>query len=244
MTTPEAQTIEEQARSGRLADIQPPVESSGTEDAAVPLFSDGSNVQVTGERDQQLLRAIDSLTLSPIQRAYLHERWLGQMRYLGQSARRAQRRFYALRMVAILGGVGIPALIGLNFDNNYAELVQWLAFTLGLLVAGAVALEEFFRFGERWRHFRQQSERLRGEGWSFLQRASEGYQRYDSFAEAFRFFVEQVEGIIRQEVGIYITEISRPPGERGTVTDWAAPTVPRTTDPPDLLQEDRPAPLR
>jgi hypothetical protein len=163
------------------------------------------------DREPELSAALDSINLQPIQRAYLHERWLGQLRYLGQNARRAQWRYYALRLVAILGGVTIPALIGLNFNDDWDAVVQWLAFVLGLLVAAAVALEEFFRFGDRWRHFRQQSELLRGEGWAYLQLAGPAYRRYDGHAEAFQAFVGRVEEIIRQEVGIYIAEVARAP---------------------------------
>ena len=161
------------------------------------------------DRDPELSAAIDSLDLQPIQRAYLDERWLGQLHYLGQSARRAQGRFYGLRLVAILGGVTIPALIGLNFNDDWDAVVQWLAFALGLLVAAAVALEEFFRYGERWRHYRQQAELLKAEGWAFLQLAGPAYRRFDAHADAFRTFVGRVEDAVRQEVGVYIAEVAR-----------------------------------
>lgn len=155
-------------------------------------------------RDRQLAEAIDHLGLDPVQRAYLHERWVGQLSYLSHGARRAQRRYYGLRLVAILGGVLVPALIGLN--NTYSH---WVAFVLGLLVAAAVALEEFFRFGDRWRHFRQQSELLRSEGWMYLEGAGPTYRRYDTPAEGFRTFVNRAEEAMRREVGVYIAEVVR-----------------------------------
>lgn len=169
-------------------------------------------------RDHRLTTMIDGLDLEAFQRAYLHERWLGQLHYLGQSARRAQRRYYGLRLMAILGGVTIPALIGLIVNGDPEPLVHWLAFSLGLLVAAAVALEEFFRFGDRWRHFRQQSELLRSEGWSYIERAGPVYRRYGSHAEAFGAFVGRVEQTLREEIGIYIDEVARPSEDPRSLT--------------------------
>jgi len=166
------------------------------------------------DRDRQLISAIDQLDLQPSQRAYLQERWLGQLRYLGQNARRAQIRYYSLRLIAILGGVTVPALIGLNVGGTGATVVQWLAFVLGLLVAAAVALEEFFRFGERWRHFRQQAELLRSEGWAFLEGSGSVYRRYETHAVAFHTFVARAEEAMRQEIGVYIAEVVRPPEDQ------------------------------
>ena len=160
-------------------------------------------------RDQAVLDRMEELGLSQIQRTYLQERWLGQLSYLGTAARAAQRRYFTLRLVAILGGVTIPALVGLNVGQDGERWVQWLTFGLGLLVAAAVAVEEFFRFGDRWRHYRLQSELLRGEGWAFLQLAGPSYRRYASHADAFRLFVARAEETIRQEVGVYIAEVAR-----------------------------------
>jgi Protein of unknown function (DUF4231) len=160
-------------------------------------------------RDDGLATLADRLQLDDIGKAYLRDRWLAQVEWLGRSARRHQRRYYALRLISILGGVAIPALVGLNVAGGGADAVGWLTFGLGLLVAAAVALEEFFRHGEHWRHYRQQAELLRAEGWAFLELAGPAYRRYDSHAEALRAFVGRVEDAVRQEVGVYMAEVAR-----------------------------------
>jgi hypothetical protein len=71
-------------------------------------------------------------------------------------------------------------------------------------VVAAVALEESFRFGDCWRHYRRESELLRGEGLAFLELAGPHCRRYDAHAKACRPFVARVEEVIRQEVGVYI----------------------------------------
>jgi hypothetical protein len=160
-------------------------------------------------RDEQLIAMIKQLNLPPIQHTYLLERWLGQVRWLGASARKNQRRYYILRMAAILGGVAIPALIGLSVSDSYQDLIRWTTFVLGLLVAAAVATEEFFRYGERWRHYRHQGELLRSEGWSYLSGSGAIYRSQASPEDVFRTFVARCEETMRQEVGTYVTEIVR-----------------------------------
>lgn len=202
-----------------------PARASGGTSTARPARQRG-----TPGRDAALAAVIAGLDLEPIQHAYLQERWLGQLRYLGQSARQAQRRYYSLRLVAILGGVTVPALIGLDVGGSGQGVVRWLAFGLGLLVAVAVALEEFFRFGERWRHFRQQAEVLRSEGWAFLQRSGPVYRRFDTHGEGFRAFVARAEETMRQEVGVYIAEVTRPPAEEQPVGQGRVPTEVRAQE--------------
>ena len=88
-----------------------------------------------------------------------------------------------------------------------------------------MALEEFFRFGERWRHFRQHSELLRSEGWAFVTGAGPIYSGYDSHPDAFRTFVGRVEEIIGQEIGVYIAEVARPPEDQRTGVSAEAKTM-------------------
>ena len=180
-----------------------------------------------------LAAQIDQLTLDELQKAYLRDRWLDQTTWLGRSAQQNQRRHYTLRLITILGGVAIPALVGLEINNEWAGDVRWLTFALGLLVAAAAALEEFFRYGERWRHYRKHAELLKAEGWAFLQLVGPAYAGAHTHAEAFRTFVGRVEETMRQEVGVYITEVTRAPqqeertdkaGSSGTATDPTAGT--------------------
>lgn len=69
-------------------------------------------------------------------------------------AKQAQKRYYALRLTAIIGGVIVPILISLNFTNpKTAEVIHWLSIILSGIVAICYAVEEFFHYGERWQHY-------------------------------------------------------------------------------------------
>ena len=176
-------------------------------DSALPETQSGLAAQI-----DQLARGGQ---LDGLQTAYLRDRWLDQATWLDRRAGQNQRRHYALRLITILGGVAIPALVGLELNNEAAKDVRWLTFGLGLLVAAAAALEEFFRYGERWRHYRRHAELLKAEGWAFLQFVGPAYTSFATHAEAFRTFVSRVEDTMRQEVGVYIADVTRAPEQEG-----------------------------
>lgn len=188
--------------------------------ATLPFL--GVTLQTKTTRDQALREQISLLSLEPVQKAYLTERWLPELDYLGKRARAAQQWHQRLRVVIVVGGVLITALAGLNLGNDQTQPFLWFGFDkkvndilpffiffLGLIVAVAAALDGAFRWGERWRHFRRQSELLRGEGWAFLQLAGPNYQGFKTHAEGFRTFVARAETAIQEEVGEFVTQLAR-----------------------------------
>ena len=151
---------------------------------------------------------IGTLGLGELERVFLRSRWLDQVEWLDRAAKKAQRFYYVFRLVAIVGGVIVPALVSLNLNEAGQSTVRWIAFVISLLVAISVALEEFFRFGERWRHYRRTAEMLKSEGWMFFQKAGP-YKEYSTHADAYAAFAGQIETLARQEVELYITDVAR-----------------------------------
>jgi hypothetical protein len=157
---------------------------------------------------QDLGSLIDALQLSELQKHFLHSRWLDQVLWMEGKADHAQKRYYVLRLTAIVGGVTVPALVSLNLGNTgVMAYIRWATFIISLLVAVSVAVEEFFHYGERWRHYRSSVERLKIEGWEYFQLSGE--YRDLRHAEAYPVFAEKVENILRHEVDVYISEVVR-----------------------------------
>jgi hypothetical protein len=159
---------------------------------------------------EQLGGAIDELALGPNHKRYLHSRWLDQIVWLEKSAKRNQRRYYALRLVAIVGGVIVPALVSLNVrKDEVASAIAWTTFALSLVVAAAVAVEGFFRYGERWRHYRRTVELLKSHGWQFFELAGDyaGHRTHDG--PAFRAFAAAVETLIGADVEAYLAQVTK-----------------------------------
>jgi hypothetical protein len=175
-------------------------------------------------RNQSLVAQINLLELEPLQTAYLCDRWLPELDYLGRRSRSEQRWHQLLRGIVVLGGVSITALTSLNLRPDTSpsvlgfttsEILNVAIFLLGLFVAAAGALEGSFRWGERWRHFRWRSELLRGEGWSFLALTGPTYRQFRTHSAAFRTFVSRTERALQEESSEYVSQLSGQPESSG-----------------------------
>ena len=156
---------------------------------------------------QDLGSLIDALDITDLQKHFLHSRWLDQVLWMEGKADHAQKRHNLLRLTAIVGGVIVPSLVSLNISSEGTMVViRWLTFAISLLVAISVAVEEFFHYGERWRHYRRSVESLKIEGWEFFQRSGT-YQSFNDHSSAYPAFAAKVEDILRHEVDVYITEV-------------------------------------
>lgn len=160
-----------------------------------------------------MIDVLDDLTV--LQKRFLYSRWLDQVRWIEGRAKSAQTRYYALRLLAIVGGVLVPALVGLKVDGSPASI--WIfrfTFLLSLMVAVSVAVEEFFHYGERWRHYRRIVEMLKSEGWQFFQLAGL-YRDHGNHGVAYTAFAARVEDILRQDIEMFITQVIREEKEKG-----------------------------
>jgi hypothetical protein len=155
---------------------------------------------------QNLGSLIDALALSDLQKHFLRSRWLDQVVWMESKTAEAQKWYYLLRLTSIVGGVIVPALVSLNISGGKPEpIVSWTTFIISLLVAISLAIEEFFNYGKRWRHYRSTVENLKIEGWEFFQLS--GKYKDKSHEEAYPFFAAQVEDIFRNEVDEYILKV-------------------------------------
>ncbi|RJQ46101.1 MAG: DUF4231 domain-containing protein [Nitrospiraceae bacterium] len=156
---------------------------------------------------QDLNVLIDVLNISDLQKHFLKSRWLGQVLWMEEKAAIAQVWYYILRLVAIVGGIIVPVLVSLTMSGQANELLLKGSTTvLSLLVAISVAVEEFLRFGERWRHYRRTVEMLKIEGWQFFQ-FSGPYRDYKTHADSYSEFAGRIENVTMQEVDVYITQV-------------------------------------
>jgi hypothetical protein len=148
---------------------------------------------------------IDGLLLDDFQKRVLKGRWLDQVEWLGKRSRETRDHYYRLRVIAIVGGILTPILVSVGQIDKWGWM-GWVATAVGAVVAVAVAIEGFFRYGDRWRNYRGSCELLKSEGWSFFQLTGP-YGRFKTHADAYERFAGRVENIIQADVQTYITEI-------------------------------------
>ncbi|HAA33087.1 MAG TPA: DUF4231 domain-containing protein [Cyanobacteria bacterium UBA8553] len=150
---------------------------------------------------------IEMLDLSDLQKHFMVSRWMGQVKWMEGKASMAKKRFYTLRLTTIIGGVLVPILISLNFNNpRHNHLVRWISISLGGLVAVSSAVEEFLKYGESWQHYRRTAESLKIQGWQFSQ-LSGVYNTCQTHQQAFPIFASQVEDLLQQDVQVYMTQV-------------------------------------
>lgn len=152
---------------------------------------------------------IDALELSAFQKQVLRSRWLDQLLWMEGRADAARDWYYRLRLTTIVGGVVLPALVSLN-----EGVLRWVTIGVSVLIALSAAIEEFFHYGERWRHYRRTVERLKTEGWQFFQ-MSGSYRRFKSHRDAHPLFSARVEEIIQRDVEQYVTTVVPEQEEEG-----------------------------
>ena len=174
--------------------------------------------------EQEYMRAemdklIASLNLPELNKEFMRARWLELVVWMDGKAKESVWWYRRLRLATIIGGVIVPALVSLNVGDDVAPLVKTLTFIVSLVVALSAAVEEFFRYGERWRHYRRMTESLKSEGWQFLQ-LSGGYAN-QTHVQAYPVFAARVEELSREEVDTYITQVFK---EKKEVDD-KAPSV-------------------
>ncbi|NOY58806.1 MAG: DUF4231 domain-containing protein [Calditrichaeota bacterium] len=156
----------------------------------------------------EMTTIIEKLDLDESQNRFMRSRWLDQVLWMEGKAAKSQRPYYALRLIVIIGGIIVPALVSLQFDPSIQIIIRWITFGLSLCVAISAAVEGFFNYGKRWQHYRSTVELLKSEGWQFFQ-MSGNYRNYDSHSKAYPEFAERVENILRQDVQVYIRDIAK-----------------------------------
>lgn len=153
---------------------------------------------------------IDQLQLTALQKRFIKGRWLDQVLWLEGRAEKDQKKYLRLRIITIVGGVIVPALVSLNNINNATlrNLIGWITFSTSLTVAISAAVEEFFQYGESYRRYRNTAEGMKIEGWSFFQ-LSGPYQDAKNHQEAYKTFAAHVETIIQKDVEGYNAEMMK-----------------------------------
>jgi hypothetical protein len=177
--------------------------------------------------DQDRLRAeidrlVEALELPELNKQFLRARWLEQVFWMEGKARGAVRWYYTLRLTTIVGGVIVPALVSLNLSGGAMPVIHTVTFLVSLLVALSAAVEEFFHYGERWRHYRRTAELLKSEGWQFFQLS--GVYAGQTYAQAYAAFAARVEELSHAEVEVYMTQVVRDKKEKDDKT--TSPPVP------------------
>lgn len=152
--------------------------------------------------EEWLDRQVDLLGLDDQGREYLRGRCIAYLRFLEKEARMNLRRYYGLRIPAIVLAAVVPALVAANLGPGWRVVTV----IFGITVAAATAVEHFVSAGEKWRHYRQAAEMMKSETWLFVELA-ERYAAFGTHKEALPIFTSAIETMVRADVRDYVTRI-------------------------------------
>lgn len=156
-----------------------------------------------------LMAAIAVLELGEAQMNYLTGRWLDQVKWLDRKAGECQRRYYWTRRIVIVCSALVPALLLIQGQSATSAIGPTLPIAAGILslaVVIAAGWEEFFRYGDRWRHYRGIAEQLKREGWLYIE-LSGPYGDFPSHARAHASFVLHAEQILGADTEQFLHQI-------------------------------------
>ncbi|MDY6783580.1 MAG: DUF4231 domain-containing protein [Cyanobacteriota bacterium] len=204
---------------------------------------------------QEFTDLIDTLELSSLQKRFMKSRWLDQLLWLESRAERTSKWSNRLRLMTIIGGVMVPGLVSLNFnDSQLGKSIGWATFGLSQVVAISAAVEEYFRFSDKRTQYRQTAESLKSEMWKFAQLTG-SYQDYGDHAQAYSIFASQVENYLQEDLQAFIElaqknanaeqqpqeSLDKKPLAASEAKVAASPTPPPPTRPVSLEKPPKPA---
>lgn len=166
------------------------------------------------QRQQDAL--IDLLDLDDSQKLILHYRWLGAIGRIEQAAGSSKRKHNGLRMFAICVGAVVSGLVGIGVavptaDKSLnlasvgtSQILSGAALVASLTVSVALAVDAYFKFGDRYRESRVVAETLRIEGSRFVSLADR-YSKFASHRAAFQTFMTRVEAILEHDIAAWVS---------------------------------------
>ncbi len=157
---------------------------------------------------QTLGGLIDKLDISELRKEFLKNRWLDQVMWLEGRATKERNQHFRLRMITIIGGVLVPAMVGFRSPENQRleRTIAYLAFGVSQAVAISAAVEEFFGHGEKYRNYRSTAESMKIEGWQFMQLAGP-YRKFKGHGDAYKVFAQRVEAFIQKDVEGFVARL-------------------------------------
>jgi len=154
---------------------------------------------------KQFTEAIDGLSdLDEQKKKWLKGRWLHMVQWWNKRASESNTMYRRLRLIVIAGGVTIPVLSAISLAfTEWSKELQIIVAIVSAVVAGCAAWEGVANYGQVWLDKRKAAELLKVEGWLFFQQA--GKYKGKSPAERYPEFAAEVERMIAEEVGQYVT---------------------------------------
>jgi Protein of unknown function (DUF4231) len=131
-------------------------------------MSKSSDIAELRQRIDGMQEAIQPLLTGDLVRIARWEDWKYNLVHAAWRERGNKRGFYRLRLVALVSGIAVPSLVGLNLAGTGGVVVRWLTFGLSLVAAIATGIIALYRTSERWLMYRRLVDNLMAIGYTLV----------------------------------------------------------------------------
>ena len=151
---------------------------------------------------------IDTLDLNDTQRFIIKKRFVHEVVNYDTKASRTKRTYNGFRFLVTTGSLLIPALLSIQQIGGTSQVfkdnIYWTTWSLSLAVTTCNGFIQLFSLDKNYFTFSIITEKLKTEGWQFLQLSGK-YDKFKSHKKAYKTFCNNIETLKIKQV---MTEFS------------------------------------
>ena len=191
-------------------------------------------------------------SLPPADKDILHTRYVQLLREFDQRSRCYAVCFHTMRLIVTVGSLLVPALLSVQYSDNYKDSMYWITWVISLAVTMSNGIFTLLKVDKKYYYLHTTMELLYSEGWQYLSltgKYSAGgnllkqgeIHSHTTLFPAFCHYVEKIK--LRQVEEEYYKGASEsqtghshtPTSTTGVVTSRTGAAVPAATDNMNLI---------
>lgn len=98
----------------------------------------------------------------------LHTRYVQLLREFDQRSRRYAACFHSMRLIVTVGSLLVPALLSVQYSDNYKDSMYWITWVISLAVTMANGISTLLKVDKKYYFLHTTTELLYSEGWQYL----------------------------------------------------------------------------
>ena len=177
------------------------------------------------ERIDVMQKAIQPLLTGNLVRTARWEEWKYNLLHAAWREKGNKSSFYRLRLVALVAGIAVPSLVGLNLAGTGGSVVRWLTFGLSLVAAIATGVIALYRMGDRWLMYRRLMDNLTAIGYTLVDSYSTNPEQEQTAWAKFTEAIDQALADYNRTYEAAVIQVAQSgssqsgPGRRGSKID-------------------------
>ncbi len=107
-------------------------------------------------------------SLTPTDKDILHTRYVQLLREFDHRCRCYAICFHTMRLVVTVGSLLVPALLSVQYSENYKDSMYWITWVISLAVTMSNGISTLLKVDKKYYYLHTTMELLYSEGWQYL----------------------------------------------------------------------------